>query len=180
MLGRRLAVPFKRATAAIRIWGLVLNTYCSGDTAMTFLRSRRALLLGAPILLLAAGAAGAAWMMRVPADLDLSREKATETGLYMAAVAPVEEPVTVGPMHAWVVTLEDRDGAPVDGAQIHVDGGMPQHGHGLPTSPAVTQELGEGRYLIEGMKFNMGGWWELDLGIEGPAGADGVTFNLVL
>ena len=147
---------------------------------MTFLRSRWPILLGAPVLLLAAGAAGAAWMMRVPADLDLSREKASEAGLYIAEIAPAQEPVTVGPMHAWIVTLEDREGAPVDNAQIHVDGGMPQHGHGLPTSPAVTQDLGEGRYLVEGMKFNMPGWWELDLGIEGSAGADTVTFNIVL
>ena len=147
---------------------------------MTFLTSRRAVLLGAPVLLLAAGAAGAAWMMRVPSDLDLAREKASEAELYVAAVAPVQEPVTVGPMHAWIVTIKDSEGAPVDGAEVHVDGGMPQHGHGLPTSPAVTRELGEGRYLVEGMKFNMPGWWELDLGIEGPAGADTVTFNLAL
>lgn len=147
---------------------------------MTFLRARWPLLLAAPVLLLAAGAAGAAWMMRVPTDLDLSREKATEAGLYVAEIAPETDPVSVGPMHAWVVTIEDREGAPVDGAHILVDGGMPQHGHGLPTSPEVTQDLGEGRYLIEGMKFNMPGWWELDLGIDGPQGADAVTFNLVL
>ncbi len=118
--------------------------------------------------------------MRVPSDLDISRERATEAGLYVAAIAPVQEPVTVGPMHAWTVTLTDREGAPVDEARIAVGGGMPQHGHGLPSSPAVTRDLGEGRYLVEGMKFNMFGWWELDLGIEGPTGADVVTFNLVL
>jgi hypothetical protein len=119
-------------------------------------------------------------MMRVPSDLDLSREKATEAGHYVAALAPADEPVTVGPMHAWIVTLEDERGAPVDDAEIRIDGGMPQHGHGLPTAPAVTQELGQGRYLVEGVKFNMPGWWELDLTIEGAAGADAVTFNLVL
>jgi hypothetical protein len=119
-------------------------------------------------------------MMRVPSDLDLSREKATEAGLYVAAVAPVEEPVTVGTMHAWIVTLEDPEGTPVDDAHLTIGGGMPQHGHGLPTSPAVTQELGEGRYLVEGMKFNMSGWWELDLDIESAAGDDAVTFKFVL
>ena len=147
---------------------------------MTFFSSRRTMLIGFPALLLVAGTAGAAWMMRVPSDLDLSREKATEAGRYVAAIAPVQEPVTVGPMHAWTVTLADGDGAPVDGARITVGGGMPQHGHGLPTKPAVTQSLGEGRYLLEGVKFNMPGWWELDLGIEGSKGADDVTFNLVL
>jgi hypothetical protein len=147
---------------------------------MPIFTARRAILLGAPVLLVAAGAAGAAWMMRVPSDLDLSREKVSEAGLYMAALAPAEEPVTVGPMHAWIVTLEDEQGVPVDDAEIRIDGGMPQHGHGLPTAPAVTRELGEGRYLVEGVKFNMPGWWELDLALEGPAGADTVTFNLVL
>lgn len=57
---------------------------------------------------------------------------------------------------------------------------MPQHGHGLPTAPAVIEALGDGRFLIEGMKFNMPGWWVLDLVIDGPDGHDTVTFNLVL
>jgi hypothetical protein len=147
---------------------------------MSFLTTRRALFVGVPTLLLAPGAAGAAWIMRVPADLDLSLRKATEAGLYVAEIAPETEPATVGPMHSWTVTVQGADGTPLEEAQISVDGGMPQHGHGLPTAPAVTQALGDGQYLIEGMKFNMPGWWEIDLTIEGPAGVDTVTFNLVL
>src|SRR4249920_3274177 len=34
----------------------------------------------------------------------------------------------------------------------HDDGGMPQHGHGLPTRPVVSRELADGTYLMEGMK----------------------------
>lgn len=145
-----------------------------------FRPSRRALLVGAPAVLLLAATGATAFMLRPPADLDISRERATEGGLYVVAIAPVAEPVEVGPLHAWTIALRDAAGAPVDGAHFHVDGGMPQHGHGLPTAPAVTQDLGEGRYLLEGVRFNMGGWWELHLGIEGPAGSDAVTFNLDL
>jgi hypothetical protein len=65
-------------------------------------------------------------------------------------------------------------------ARIGVDGGMPQHGHGLPTKPRVTRELGDGRYLIEGMKFSMTGWWEIKLAVQGDRGADKVTFNTVV
>ena len=83
-------------------------------------------------------------------------------------------------MHAWTSLSTTADGRPVEAASIAIDGGMPQHGHGLPTAPAVTQALGDGRFLIEGMKFNMPGWWEIDLSIDGPAGADTITFNLVL
>ncbi|HET6628170.1 MAG TPA: FixH family protein [Woeseiaceae bacterium] len=78
------------------------------------------------------------------------------------------------------VALVDAAGQPVDGATIEVGGGMPEHGHGLPTRPRVTRALGDGVYEIQGLRFNMGGWWELTLAIETPAGADVVTFNLDL
>jgi hypothetical protein len=68
----------------------------------------------------------------------------------------------------------------VEGATITVDGGMPQHGHGLPTSPRVTKSHGDGVYQIDGVRFNMGGWWEFRLAIASPAGADTITFNLDL
>ena len=57
---------------------------------------------------------------------------------------------------------------------------MPQHGHGLPTSPPVTAHLGGGKYRIEGLKFTMSGWWELRFAITAPAGSDKAVFNMVL
>lgn len=57
---------------------------------------------------------------------------------------------------------------------------MPQHGHGLPTQPRVTRELADGVYQLDGMKFSMTGWWEVKLAIDGPRGADKVTFNTVV
>jgi hypothetical protein len=35
-------------------------------------------------------------------------------------------------------------------------------------------------YDIEGVRFSLGGWWELKLSIEAPQGADRVTFNISL
>ncbi|HEU4372768.1 MAG TPA: FixH family protein [Telluria sp.] len=71
-------------------------------------------------------------------------------------------------------------GQPVQHARIGFDGGMPQHHHGFPTSPRVTEELGEGRYRLDGMKFSMTGWWELKLTIDSAIGADKVAFNTVI
>src|SRR5918911_1097661 len=71
-------------------------------------------------------------------------------------------------------------GAPVDSAAIAVDGGMPQHGHGLPTKPRVTRALGNGDHLVEGMKFNMGGWWVVKFRVDAAAGNDSLVFNLQL
>jgi hypothetical protein len=117
--------------------------------------------------------------MAAPADLDYSRIRASEAGLYRMTFAPVDS-IRVGRMHAWRLHLEAADGRAVDRAAIVVRGGMPQHGHGLPTKPRVTRALGGGDYLVEGMKFTMGGWWTVSFGVRAPAGADSVTFNLKL
>lgn len=148
---------------------------------MSNLITRRRLLWSVPVTLLAVGGFAVAKMMQPPpADLDLSLAKPTDLGLYTASVEPGLSPITVGTMHGWVVLIRTRDGKPVDHARIVVDGGMPQHGHGLPTAPEVSAELGNGRYQVEGMKFNMPGWWVVNLSVDGPAGPDTVTFNLVL
>ena len=97
---------------------------------------------------------------------------------YTATIEPPAQPLKPRRMMKLQVTIRDAAGHPVDGASIDVDGGMPQHGHGLPTKPRVTKNLGDGRYEIEGLRFNMGGWWELRLAVQSPAGADRVVFNL--
>jgi hypothetical protein len=32
----------------------------------------------------------------------------------------------------------------------------------MPTQPEVTEDLGNGDYLVEGMSFQMGGYWIID------------------
>ena len=78
------------------------------------------------------------------------------------------------------VVIRDGNGGAIDGAAIRIDGGMPQHGHGLPTRPRVTRNLGNGAYEVEGVRFNMGGWWEFKVVIETATGSDTITFNLNL
>jgi hypothetical protein len=138
--------------------------------------------IGAIVLaiLAVAGFYGMRMMAPPPVDLDLAREKTSAGGLYTVAITPEQEPLQQGPLHSWIATVTLPDGTAVEDATITVDGGMPQHGHGLPTSPQATPHLGEGRYRIEGMRFNMGGWWALNLGIASPAGDDTVEFNVVL
>ena len=119
-------------------------------------------------------------MSSPPADLDLSRAKASEKGLYQVAIAPETEPLSLGALHSWLLTLKTPAGQPVAGATITIDGGMPQHGHGLPTSPLVSAGPDAGKYRIEGLKFTMTGWWELRFAIIAPAGSDNAVFNVKL
>jgi hypothetical protein len=100
-------------------------------------------------------------------------------GRYVATLDPAR-PLRPRQMQTVRVTVRDAEGRAIDEAQISIDGGMPQHGHGLPTRPRVTRSLGDGVYEIEGVRFNMGGWWEFKLAIAGSRGADTVTFNLNL
>lgn len=105
--------------------------------------------------------------------------RTSSQGLYTATLLPAQT-LRVRKMQTVQVALKGADGRAIEDAVITIDGGMPQHGHGLPTRPRMTQRLGDGVYVIEGVRFNMGGWWELRLAIQGNAGADQVTFNLAL
>jgi hypothetical protein len=105
--------------------------------------------------------------------------RVSQAGRYTAVLKPAE---TLQPrkLQTIEVAVLDANGKAVDGAEITIDGGMPEHGHGLPTRPRVTKNLGSGVYVIEGVRFNMGGWWEFKVAIAGNAGPDTVTFNLAL
>jgi len=113
---------------------------------------------------------------------------ATEFGFGPRASANQKYTATLQPRQALVlrrlqtvpVRITDAAGRPVEQAVITIDGGMPEHGHGLPTQPRIGRALGDGVYEIDGVRFSMSGWWEFKLAIESPAGADRVTFNLSL
>ena len=115
-----------------------------------------------------------------PPDLNLSRSKASGKGLYTVSIEPEGGEIRQGELHSWLITLMTKAGAPVDDASITVDGGMPEHHHGLPTSPAVTAALGSGKYRVEGVKFHMGGWWQLRFAISSAEGNDEAVFNIKL
>ena len=135
------------------------------------------------VVVIAIVAFAAIWLIApspVPPDLDLSRAKASGKKLYSVSIEPEAGSFSQGDLHSWLVTVKNIAGAPVDDAKISVDGGMPQHQHGLPTSPAVTARLGAGKYRVEGVKFNMSGWWQLKFAISAAAGSDEAVFNLKL
>jgi hypothetical protein len=68
----------------------------------------------------------------------------------------------------------------VEDAEIEFEGGMPAHDHGFPTQPRVTRYLGGGAYLVEGVKFNMTGWWEFSFEIRAGGRSDVARFNVVV
>jgi hypothetical protein len=116
----------------------------------------------------------------VPGDLDTSTSLLSDGGLFRVSYSSDSSPLPLNQIHSWTIHIETADGQPVEGAQILIDGGMPQHGHGLPTSPQVTEDLGNGDYRVEGMKFQMPGSWEVKFNISANGQSDSVTFNLIV
>jgi YtkA-like len=117
---------------------------------------------------------------RTPRDVDYSRTRMSEGGIYRGTIRPQGDPIPQGRLHSWTLHLETASGTPVDSAFIAVDGGMPQHGHGLPTKPVVTRHAGNGDHVVDGMKFNMGGWWIVKFRVGSSAGTDSLLFNIKL
>jgi hypothetical protein len=155
------------------------------DTGVPHRARRVVVALGgtAAALLLAVGAAHGLAVAAGPNPPPASEfglgPRRSAAGTYQATVRP-DRPFRTRGMHGAVVELRTASGAPVEGALLRIDGGMPQHGHGLPTAPRVTAALGGGAYRAEGLRFNMRGWWELKLHVDAPAGRDSVVFNLRL
>jgi hypothetical protein len=101
-----------------------------------------------------------------------------EAGLYRIAIAPEGGAIPVGAIHSWVVEVATAAGEPFVPTRLAFDAGMPQHGHGTLTAPRVTRALGNGRFLVEGVKFHMGGDWTLRVEVVGPLGADVAVFHV--
>lgn len=90
----------------------------------------------------------------------------TEDGEYVTSLHSTDSSIPFKKIHNWVLHIETKDGQAVEKAKVYVFGGMPEHRHGFPTKPRVKQALGNGDYLVEGIKFNMPGVWEMRFNIK--------------
>ena len=113
-------------------------------------------------------------------DIDETRTARSADYYFHVSYAADPETLPLNKIHSWTIHIEDENGSPVTGAEIEVKGYMPAHGHGFPTKPRVTQELGNGTYLVEGIKFNMPGHWIVTFSINAKGTRDNVAFHVRL
>ncbi len=105
----------------------------------------------------------------------------SQNGRFTVTLESTESEFALNEFRVWQLTVTDAaSGESVTPARVSVGGGMPMHGHGLPSQPQVTQYLGDGRYQIEGLKFNMLGKWLLEFDIVTKSASDTVKFELLL
>lgn len=96
---------------------------------------------------------------------------------YTIVLEPLDGSIPLAEIHSWRIHIVDGE-TPVHPLALLVDGGMPEHSHGLPTRPTVSSYLGNGAYLIEGMAFSMFGTWDLAFLIRSPTVEDRVAFRI--
>ncbi|MGK0297638.1 MAG: hypothetical protein ACI9XC_001251 [Gammaproteobacteria bacterium] len=111
---------------------------------------------------------------------DISESRMTEQGIFQISIQSEVIPIPINQIQSWTLHLQSAAGENVDNAEITVVGGMPLHNHGMPTVPQVTQALGNGNYLVEGIQFHMPGQWLVTLTISAEAKTDSIIYNLML
>jgi len=80
----------------------------------------------------------------------------------VAKLDALPEIVTVNQFYECALTATDANGAGRTGLRLQIRGRMPEHAHGLPTAPQISEE-GQGRYRIKGLSFNMPGRWVIEI-----------------
>ena len=115
-----------------------------------------------------------------PTVLALGTARKSNRGVFMISVTSDLDPVVINQFHNWNVHVKSADGQPVEEAIIEISGGMPAHDHDMPTVPAVTSNMGNGDYLVEGMSFHMPGAWQVMLYISSGKLSDTVVLDLVV
>lgn len=127
---------------------------------------------------LALAALAAPFFMAASATAADRWDVSSNSGRYEAVLEPRSGSVRVGTLQEWVLTLRSEDGAPVQNVRIGIGGGMPGHGHGLPTQPVATEYLGDGRHVIAGVKLSMPGEWLIAVGLESHEHRDRLMFEM--
>ncbi|MDA1371802.1 MAG: FixH family protein [Proteobacteria bacterium] len=103
----------------------------------------------------------------------------TESGISVQIVSDMS-PIGINQIHSWHLTLTDSTGNPLTGAGLTLIGGMPDHDHGLPTLPLITEQAQAGTYLLEGVRFHMPGKWQITLTIIHHSGTETAVIDLQL
>ena len=115
-----------------------------------------------------------------PETLDTSTTVATRYGTLQASYEIDFLEVPLNGVHSWRVSLQDKQGQPVTGADIDLKADMPEHLHGMTTTPLVQETDARGVYLVRGMNFHMPGYWEVTLDISGAGSRHLLRFNLIV
>jgi hypothetical protein len=113
-------------------------------------------------------------------DREYSATQRSKHGEVIATILVNGPTIPTNQIHSWLLKVSTNRGRPLPRAAIVVDALMPEHSHGMATKPRVTQELDQGVYLVDGMKFQMSGRWVVGFGVRALNVDDEVYFDVVV
>lgn len=104
-------------------------------------------------------------------------QAASAESTYFVALVSEPDPIRLNDtftLKLHVAANQERS-RPVEGVVVAVDADMPEHGHGMTTTPRVTRGA-DGLYHVQGMRFHMSGYWEIYVDVS----RDGVTERAIV
>lgn len=111
---------------------------------------------------------GAPWVPRYPST-PLPK---VGQGTFKVALAGGRLTLAQNKLQQITVAVTRAGGQPVIDAKMTISGKARDVVRHLPTEPRVTKNLGGGKYLVEGLRFNMAGSWLLEFEVEADADKD--------
>jgi hypothetical protein len=103
----------------------------------------------------------------------------SHNGAYRASMILARHDVSRNRATSWTVEVRTASGAPVGDAALSLESWMPDDDRVGTVWPRVTSYVGDGRYRIEGLRFDRHGWWNVRLQISAAGGTDSLAFNLI-
>ncbi len=101
----------------------------------------------------------------------------SQGGLFHAAIESDVSPIPLNKAHSWRLKIEAQDGSPVDDADISVVFGIPANKNNTVAKSENVQNMGRGKFIIEGVIFTMPGQWEIWINIVVASRQDKVVFS---
>ena len=166
--------PFEVGYTGFGYWPLILGALFALQFIYWFMSRRARQATSVAALLLASA------LLTPEVRAQDNESWVSDAGHFSVSFQSELQPLVINKIHNWVLHVEDSEGNAVTDAIITVNGGMPEHNHGLPTVPQVTATLEDGDYQVEGMRFHMRGYWEIRVAIDIGTERDSVTIPLSL
>ena len=96
---------------------------------------------------------------------------------YMIAFRPEPMRIELGQPFALLFNVCTKNDKPAE--LVAVDAQMPEHKHGMNYRPTIVS-MGDGRYRVEGMVFDMSGPWELGLDVRAGEESERLTHEIIV
>lgn len=106
-----------------------------------------------------------------------TKEAQSKSGRYKVKLVS-QTPIPLNEYQSWTLQVERSDHKRVVLRDLLMDGGMPAHGHDLPSTPKIVWQDHPGRYGINGLLFSMPGNWDLQFLLVDSEGTDLATFSI--